>query len=67
MRKLIVKAIMYVVGFLWIVSACAIDSPSWTPFIVNVVLMRNPLRTRSIPLLVRPLSRSSYEKGWCAG
>lgn len=37
MRKLIVKAIMYVVGFLWIVSACAIDSPSWTPFIVNAV------------------------------
>jgi hypothetical protein len=37
MVKRIVKIFMYLVGFLWIISACSLDSPTWLPFIVNVV------------------------------
>ena len=37
MRVMIVKTIMYAVAILWLLSACAIDSPTWTPLIVNVV------------------------------
>lgn len=31
------KAIAYIVGTLWIISACAIDSESWIPTIVCAV------------------------------
>lgn len=37
MKNKILKAIAYIVGTLWIISACAIDSESWIPTIVCAV------------------------------
>lgn len=34
MKNKVLKAIAYVVGTVWIISACAIDSESWIPTIV---------------------------------
>lgn len=35
--KRVIKYLMYLVFFLWLVSVCALDSPSWTPTIVCAV------------------------------
>lgn len=37
MKNKILKAIAYVVGTVWIISACEIDSESWIPTIVCAV------------------------------
>jgi hypothetical protein len=37
MKNKVLKAIAYIVGTLWIISACAIDSESWIPTIVCVI------------------------------
>ena len=37
MKNKILKAIAYIAGTLWIISACAIDSESWIPTIVCAV------------------------------
>ena len=37
MKNKVLKAIAYIVGTLWIISACAIDSESWIPTIVCAV------------------------------
>ena len=34
MKNKILKAIVWAVSLVWIVSACLIDSDSWIPFIV---------------------------------
>lgn len=36
MKNKVLKAIAYIVGTLWIISACEIDSESWIPTIVCV-------------------------------
>lgn len=35
--KRIIRYFMRGVFVLWLISVCAIDSPSWTPFIINAV------------------------------
>lgn len=34
MKNIILKTTAYIMGILWIVSACALDSASWIPFYV---------------------------------
>ena len=38
-KNLILKAVAYIMGFLLLLSGCALDSDSWIPHIVFIVCM----------------------------